>query len=88
MKRERERGKEKAADAARCENEVCETGTNLAGIVIAYLKRHGACELKKEAPRGRGGRRDAAPVTDSDFNPTFRAREGDAEWRDTVPFPI
>lgn len=29
------------ADAARCENEVCETGTNLAGIVIAYLKRHG-----------------------------------------------
>jgi len=41
-------GEDEGAESGRCENEVCEMGTNLAGIVIASAKRHGERELKKE----------------------------------------
>lgn len=50
------------AGVARCENEVCETGTNLAGIVIASLsKRHGGRTRIKEG--GTNGERERTPVT-------------------------
>lgn len=34
------------AGVARCENEVCETGTNLAGIVIASLETTRGARIK------------------------------------------
>lgn len=71
----------------RCENEVCETGTNLAGIVIASLKRHaGERELKKEEPpaRGREGGRTIGPSPISRSNlPDVR---GDTSNENRRPF--
>lgn len=67
-KRVEKGGKRGSERTGHCENEVCETGTNLAGIVIASLKRR--AWIKEGGAGKRGKRVNYWPI--SDFELTFQ----------------
>lgn len=51
------------AGVARCENEVCETGTNLAGIVIASLETTRGARIKEGGTNEHRGEGTVTPIS-------------------------